>query len=66
MDTSDAEAILLHINETGAFLWEKLLAGADEEGLVKSLLEEYSVEEAVVRPDVEEFLARLSRIGAIK
>ena len=50
---------VINLNETGAYLWKKLQDGADEEGLVKALLEEYEVEEELARKDVKAFVEKL-------
>ncbi len=50
---------VINLNETGAYLWKKLQDGADEEGLVKALLEEYEVEEDLARKDVKTFVEKL-------
>lgn len=50
---------VINLNETGAYLWKKLQDGADEEGLVKALLEEYEVEEDLARKDVKAFVEKL-------
>ena len=36
---------LINLNSTGAFLWKILEKGAEEEDLVKAILEEYEIDE---------------------
>lgn len=57
---------MLSLNETGAFLWSALEKGTDREGLLKALLEEYDVQEAVAAADMDEFLDHIERIGALE
>lgn len=47
---------IITLNETGAFLWEKLSQDLTEEELIKMLVQEYEVGEAVAVKDVREFL----------
>lgn len=51
---------MITTNETGAFLWNKLAQGADEDELCKALLGEYEgIDEAGARADIAEFVASL-------
>ena len=56
---------LLTLNETGAFLWERLPAAEDEEALVSALLDEFEVDRKTAADDVTEFLGRLRKLGII-
>lgn len=53
---------LLTLNETGERLWDMLPQCDSQEALVQQMLEEYDVEEAVLRADVEAFLTRLRQL----
>lgn len=53
---------LLTLNETGERLWDMLPQCDSQEALVQQMLEEYDVEEAVLRADVEAFLDRLRQL----
>ena len=44
------------LNETGAFLWKQIELGADEELVVKALMDEYEVDEETAKEDVKEFI----------
>lgn len=55
--------MMITLNDTGRFLWEKLEAGAEVEDLVAALLAEYDVEEATARAAVERFVAKLNENG---
>ncbi len=49
---------LIRLNETGAFLWQSILDGADtKEKLIKTMLERYDdLDEIAARQDLDEFL----------
>ena len=51
--------MMITLNETGKFLWERLERGSDEDSLVKALLAEYDVDEETARKSVEGFVAKL-------
>ena len=53
---------LLTLNETGERMWDLLLQCDTEEALVQHMLEEYEVDEAMLRTDVREFLAQLRQL----
>ena len=55
--------LMITLNETGAFLWEKLQEETDEAGLVTALLAEYDVDEATAKQAVANFVAKLSDNG---
>ena len=58
---------MITLNETGAFLWEKLEAGCDgKKALVDALLEEYDVERAVAEKDVDAFIENVKESGALE
>ena len=50
---------MVTINETGAFLWEKLQKETTEEELLAYLLSEYDVDEETAKADISEFLNKL-------
>lgn len=52
--------MMITLNETGRFLWERLEEGTTVDALVSALLEEYEVEEAVARKNVEAFVEKLN------
>ena len=51
--------MMITLNGTGKFLWEKLTEGAQEEELVQALLAEYDVNEEMAKQAVEGFVAKL-------
>ena len=54
---------MLTLNETGAFLWEKLEQGADQAGLVAALTAEYNVTADEAEADVADFCRKLLDAG---
>ena len=51
---------MIRLNETGAFLWQKLAAGdCDEDGLVTAMTTEYDVDQATAQADVSAFIQSL-------
>ena len=55
--------VMITLNDTGAFLWEKLQEETDEAALVAALLGEYDVDEATAKQAVAGFVARLNANG---
>lgn len=65
---ADGTGVLLHLdtklyftlNETGVFVWDQLEGGAaDVDALVAALLEEFDVDEATARADVDVLVQQL-------
>ena len=57
---------MITLNETGAFLWEKITEGCDgKEALVAALLEEYDVDKAIAERDVDAFVKSVSEAGLL-
>lgn len=50
---------MINLNETGAFLWQQLQKGADEETLLKAMLKEYEVDEETAAEGLGSFLNKL-------
>ena len=55
--------MMITLNGTGRFLWEKLEKGAEEEDLVRDMLAEYAVDEATARAHIRAFCAKLQENG---
>lgn len=55
--------MMITLNDTGAFLWEKLQEEISVDGLVAALLAEYDVQEDTARKAVEDFLNKLRNNG---
>ena len=61
-ETSKTYHGMIRLNETGAFLWKKLCeADQTEDALVAALLEEYDVDEATARADVQKLIEALQK-----
>ena len=56
---------MMTLNETGAFLWEKLPAAPDPDALVDALLEDYEVDRETAAADVGEFLGKMRDLGIL-
>lgn len=56
---------MITLNEVGGEIWKMLPQVTDEEELIFRLLEEYDVEEAVLRKDVEAFLGELRALNIL-
>lgn len=55
--------MMITLNETGAFLWERLQDETTEDALVEALLGEYDVDEATARKSVAAFAQKLNDNG---
>ena len=55
--------MMITLNETGAFLWEKLQQETEEPALVAALLAEYDVDEARAAEAVSGFVKKLEANG---
>lgn len=56
---------MITLNETGKFLWDALETEQTLDSLTERLLEQYQVEQAQAREDVEAFLKKLCAVGAV-
>ncbi len=57
---------IMSVNETGAFLWEMLVKGAERSALVEAMLARYEVDQSTAEKDVDAFLAQLTDKGLIQ
>ena len=55
--------MMITLNETGRFLWERIAQGIEEADLVAALLAEYEVDEATAKAAVARFAAQLRDKG---
>lgn len=55
--------MMITLNETGAFLWERLQQETDTSALVSALLAEYDVDEARATAAVAAFVRKLEENG---
>ena len=58
--------LMITLNETGAFLWEKLQEETDEAALVAAVLAEYDADEATAKQAVSNFVAKLRDNGFLE
>ena len=58
--------MMITLNETGAFLWERIQQPTDEASLVKALLAEYDVDEATAAAAVSGFVKKLEANGFLE
>lgn len=54
--------MMITLNDTGKFLWERLTNEVEEADLVKAVLEEYDVSEERATQSVAAFVARLKEL----
>lgn len=50
---------MMNLNETGAFLFEKMIDGISREDLIKALTDEYDVDEKTASEDVDTFIEKV-------
>ena len=58
--------MMITLNETAAFLWERMQSESSEDALVQALLGEYDVNEATARTAVAGFLKKLNDNGFLE
>lgn len=54
------------LNETGAFLWGLLEKDTTIEDMVKAMTEEYDVDLATAKADIEAFVAKVENSGMLE
>ena len=52
---------MMNLNETGAFLFEKMIDGTTREDLIKALTEEYEVDDETAAKDVDLFIEKVEK-----
>lgn len=57
---------IIRLNNTGAFLWNKLQSGTDDEALVTALLDEYDIDSSTAKQDVSTFVKTIREAGLIE
>lgn len=55
--------MMITLNDTGKFLWQKIEAGIEEDALVEAVLAEYDVSREDAQTHVAQFVAKLSEYG---
>lgn len=51
---------IVTINGAGAFLWDKLVNGAEKDEMLAAMLAEYDIDENTAKHDIDEFLDKLN------
>lgn len=57
---------VINLNDTGAFLWEQLEKGAEENELVSKMCAEYDVDEVTAKKDIDAFINVLKEKNILK
>lgn len=57
---------IINLNETGAFLFEKLQNGCEKADLLKAMLDEYEVSEEKASADIDIFIQKLSEADVLE
>ena len=57
---------IIKLNETGRFIWDKLVTGAEIEDLVEAILSEYEIDKETAEADVKVFVETLKGAGIIE
>ncbi len=50
---------MINLNEAGAFLWRQFECDNTLESVLEAMLQEYDVDEAIAKKDLEKFVAEL-------
>lgn len=58
--------VMVTLNETGAFLWNKLTESKTEDELVECMISEYDIDKETALNDIKEFLKILTDNGLLK
>ena len=64
-ESQQEEGKMVFLNETGTFLWEKIIEDYTEKDLVQALTTEYDVQEEQAKIDVKAFLVFLEENGCL-
>lgn len=57
---------MMTLNETGGFIWKCLSEDITYSRLLSSILDEYEIDEATARADLDEFLASARENGVLE
>lgn len=57
---------VIRLNETGAFLWNKLTEDITEEELLDAILDEYDIDKDTASGDIRRFVEKLEDVGIIE
>lgn len=54
--------VFLNFNEVGNFIFEKIVEGKNEQGIINEVIENYSVDISTAEKDIKEFLTELKEL----
>ena len=57
---------MMSLNETGAFIFSKMLDGTTKEQLIEELISEYEVERKIAQKDVDDFIKKVEGEGLLE
>ena len=57
---------MMSLNETGAFIFSKMLDGNTKEQLIEDLISEYEVERKIAQKDVDDFIKKVEGEGLLE
>ena len=57
---------MMSLNETGAFIFSKMLDGTTKEQLIEDLISEYEVEREIAQKDVDDFIKKVEGEGVLE
>lgn len=57
---------MMSLNETGAFIFSKMLDGTTKEQLIEDLISEYEVEREIAQKDVDDFSKKVEGEGLLE
>ena len=64
-DAADEKNVLVTLNETGAFVWELLQKESAYADVVSKLVENYEIDEAAAKQDLDRFLDACRTAGIL-
>ena len=64
-DTLDFNKVVT-VNETGSFIWNKILKGVNREDIISDIVEEYGIDENTASSDFTEFINSLQAAGILE
>ena len=57
---------MINLNEAGAFLWQLMETETTVDAVVAQMLEQYEIDEATAKNDVENFVAQLKEASLLE
>ena len=54
---------MIKLNETGKFIWERLIAGKDEEQILAEMTEVYKEDPGVMKTELRGFMEKIEKAG---